>query len=137
MRTSPGCFPSTFARTARIERRCCRSTLAGVRSAEAASLFEPFYRGALARERRVPGSGLGLSVVRQVAEAHGGRAVLDLEAKALAHIERVDPELPIARQLGSGTSNGHIVRLFERMPGRSGARDLDDVAVSAFAATNA
>ncbi len=45
----------------------------GVRSDEQARLFEPFYRGALARERRVPGSGLGLSVVRQVAEAHGGR----------------------------------------------------------------
>jgi 4-aminobutyrate aminotransferase-like enzyme/Ser/Thr protein kinase RdoA (MazF antagonist) len=63
--------------------------------------------------------------------------VLDLEAKALAHIERVDPDLPIARQLGSGAREGHLVRLFERMPGRSGARDLDDDAVSAFAATNA
>src|SRR5919109_1784570 len=43
-------------------------------------------------------------------------AVLDLEAKALDHIARVDPELPIARQVSSGTSNGHLVRLFERMP---------------------
>jgi 4-aminobutyrate aminotransferase-like enzyme/Ser/Thr protein kinase RdoA (MazF antagonist) len=64
-------------------------------------------------------------------------AVLDLEAKALEHIKRVDPELPIARQLGSGASNGHLVRLFAHMPGRSGARDLDDDAVSAFAQTNA
>jgi 4-aminobutyrate aminotransferase-like enzyme/Ser/Thr protein kinase RdoA (MazF antagonist) len=64
-------------------------------------------------------------------------AVLDLEAKALAHIERVDPELPIARQRGSATYQGHFVRLFERMSGRSGARDLDDDAVFAFAATNA
>jgi 4-aminobutyrate aminotransferase-like enzyme/Ser/Thr protein kinase RdoA (MazF antagonist) len=64
-------------------------------------------------------------------------AVLDLEAKALAHIARVDPELPIARQLDSGTRGGHLVRLFERMPGRSGARDLGDDAVSAFAQTNA
>jgi 4-aminobutyrate aminotransferase-like enzyme/Ser/Thr protein kinase RdoA (MazF antagonist) len=64
-------------------------------------------------------------------------AVLDLEAKALAHIERVDPELPIARQRASGTYGGHLVRLFERMSGRSGARDLDDEAVFAFAATNA
>jgi 4-aminobutyrate aminotransferase-like enzyme len=64
-------------------------------------------------------------------------AVLDLEAKALEHIERVDPELPIARQRGSGAYEGHFVRFFERMPGRSGARDLDDGAVFAFAATNA
>jgi 4-aminobutyrate aminotransferase-like enzyme/Ser/Thr protein kinase RdoA (MazF antagonist) len=64
-------------------------------------------------------------------------AILDLEAKALLHIERVDPELPIARQRGTGTSQGHLVRLFERMPGRSGARDLDDDAVFDFAAVNA
>jgi 4-aminobutyrate aminotransferase-like enzyme/Ser/Thr protein kinase RdoA (MazF antagonist) len=64
-------------------------------------------------------------------------AILDLEAKALEHIERVDPELPIARQQGSGEHKGHFVRLFERMPGRSGARDLDDGAVFDFAATNA
>jgi len=63
--------------------------------------------------------------------------VLDLEAKALAHIERIDPELSIARQRGSVTYQGHFVRLFERMAGRSGARDLDDDAVLAFAATNA
>jgi 4-aminobutyrate aminotransferase-like enzyme/Ser/Thr protein kinase RdoA (MazF antagonist) len=64
-------------------------------------------------------------------------AVVDLEAKALAHIERVDPELPIARQRGSATYQGHFVRLFERRPGRSGARDLDDGAVFDFAAVNA
>jgi 4-aminobutyrate aminotransferase-like enzyme/Ser/Thr protein kinase RdoA (MazF antagonist) len=64
-------------------------------------------------------------------------AVLDLEAKALVHIERVDPELPIARLRDSGEHNGHFVRLFERMPGRSGARDLDDDAVFDFAAVNA
>jgi 4-aminobutyrate aminotransferase-like enzyme/Ser/Thr protein kinase RdoA (MazF antagonist) len=64
-------------------------------------------------------------------------AVLDLEAKALEHIERVDPELPIARQLGSGKHKGHFVRLFERMPGDSGLRDLSDEAVSAFGAMHA
>ena len=49
-------------------------------------------------------------------------AILDLEARALEHIERVDPELPIARLKGAGEHQGHFVRLFERMPGRSGAR---------------
>jgi 4-aminobutyrate aminotransferase-like enzyme/Ser/Thr protein kinase RdoA (MazF antagonist) len=63
--------------------------------------------------------------------------ILDLEAKALEHIERVDPELPIARLKASGEHKGHFVRLFERMAGRSGARDLDDDAVREFAATNA
>jgi 4-aminobutyrate aminotransferase-like enzyme/Ser/Thr protein kinase RdoA (MazF antagonist) len=64
-------------------------------------------------------------------------AVLDLEAEGLLHIERVDPELPIARQLGSGAREGHLVRLFERMPGESGGPELADQAVFAFAATHA
>src|ERR671925_1423789 len=68
-------------------------------------------------------------------------AVLDLEAKALAHIERVDPELPIARLRGSGVYESpdgtHFVRLFERRPGRSGVRDVADDAVFAFGATDA
>jgi 4-aminobutyrate aminotransferase-like enzyme len=64
-------------------------------------------------------------------------AILDLEAKALAHIERVDPELPIARLRGSGTSAGHLVRLFDRMPGRSGGPDLPDDTVRAFTAMHA
>ncbi len=64
-------------------------------------------------------------------------AVLDLEAKALEHIARVDPELPIARQRGSGTYEGHFVRVFDRRPGSNPGPDLADDAVFEFAATNA
>jgi 4-aminobutyrate aminotransferase-like enzyme len=71
-------------------------------------------------------------------------AVLDLEANALLHLARVDPELPIARQrpaAGRPTVEGpdgtHFVRLFERMPGRPGGPELADDAVFAFAATHA
>ncbi len=36
-------------------------------------LFEPFRRGPVARTGNTPGSGLGLSIVRAVVLAHGGR----------------------------------------------------------------
>lgn len=44
----------------------------GVEPRERSRVFEPFYRGAAARDATVPGTGLGLSVVTDVARAHGG-----------------------------------------------------------------
>ncbi|SDN44956.1 Signal transduction histidine kinase [Geodermatophilus siccatus] len=48
----------------------------GVPEEEQARVFERFARGA-SGARRSDGAGLGLSVVRAIAVAHGGRAVLD------------------------------------------------------------
>ena len=39
-----------------------------------AKVFEPFYRAEASRSRRLGGSGLGLSIVKTVAERHGGTA---------------------------------------------------------------
>jgi two-component system, OmpR family, sensor histidine kinase MprB len=44
----------------------------GIDPADAPHVFERFYRSA--RARALPGSGLGLSIVRQAAEDHGGQA---------------------------------------------------------------
>lgn len=44
----------------------------GIPKEEQAKIFKPFFRGARARSNQVRGSGLGLSVVREIVAAHGG-----------------------------------------------------------------
>lgn len=48
----------------------------GIRREDLPKLFEPFFRGRDAATAGVPGSGLGLSLVRHIAEAHGGRVTV-------------------------------------------------------------
>jgi two-component system phosphate regulon sensor histidine kinase PhoR len=48
----------------------------GVPRSEHQRIFERFYRTQSTRERNVRGSGIGLSLVRHIAEAHGGRVVI-------------------------------------------------------------
>jgi signal transduction histidine kinase len=45
----------------------------GIEPEDLAHIFEPFYRGRYAIDRQIHGNGLGLSLVRRIAEAHGGR----------------------------------------------------------------
>jgi signal transduction histidine kinase len=45
----------------------------GIASEDLPHIFEPFYRGGEVRARAIRGSGLGLSLVRRIAEGHGGR----------------------------------------------------------------
>jgi signal transduction histidine kinase len=49
----------------------------GVPDAETEQVFEPFHRGEPSRSRETGGVGLGLAVVRSIARAHGGDAVLE------------------------------------------------------------
>jgi signal transduction histidine kinase len=58
-----------------------------------ADLFEPFRRGRVERTGTTPGSGLGLSIVRAVVRAHGGRVQAEpVEGGGL----RVTVRLPLA-----------------------------------------
>jgi 4-aminobutyrate aminotransferase-like enzyme/Ser/Thr protein kinase RdoA (MazF antagonist) len=76
---------------------------------------------------------------------------LDLETEAILHVARVDPGLPVARPRPvadatgpaayrttvAGRDGSHFVRLFDRVPGRTGGPELDDDAVRAYGATHA
>ncbi|MGP8244078.1 MAG: sensor histidine kinase [Bryobacteraceae bacterium] len=51
----------------------------GIDPADQAEIFEPFCRGRAAIEAQIPGSGLGLSLVRSAAEAHRGSVTVESE----------------------------------------------------------
>ena len=48
----------------------------GLDAEEQRLVFEPFFRGKAAVANQIKGSGLGLSLVRRIADAHGGRVEL-------------------------------------------------------------
>jgi signal transduction histidine kinase len=52
----------------------------GIPADELPHIFEPFYRGADALSRQVHGNGLGLSLVKRIVTAHGGRVHVSTRA---------------------------------------------------------
>jgi signal transduction histidine kinase len=51
----------------------------GIPPAEQSRIFEKFYRVPSAENQRVPGTGLGLTLVQHIARAHGGRVEVQSE----------------------------------------------------------
>ncbi len=52
-------------------------TGAGIDARDLPHLFERFYRGERARQSGVPGTGLGLGIVKEITERHGGTVVVE------------------------------------------------------------
>jgi signal transduction histidine kinase len=65
----------------------------GIDAADLPHVFKPFYRGRRAVEAQVRGTGVGLSVVRHVVDAHGGSIAIDSRAGVGT---TVIVELPVA-----------------------------------------
>ena len=65
-----------------------------------ATIFQPFERGAQARQAGIPGSGLGLSIAQEIAQAHGGR--LWAESPGPGHGATFYFVLPVGRKTGQG-----------------------------------
>jgi two-component system OmpR family sensor kinase len=71
----------------------------------AARIFERFYRGDPARTRTRGGSGLGLSIVAAVAEAHGGSVRVDTAPGAGARFV-VDLPRAYAERMRTSVASG-------------------------------
>jgi PAS domain S-box-containing protein len=85
----------------------------GISADDQARVFEPFERGARAAEEFVPGLGLGLAVVRDLAQAIGARVELRSVPGAGTVVVVVLPLRQPGRALGSAVQAGQ--------PHRSGA----------------
>ena len=51
----------------------------GIPEAERQRIFDKFFRGSGAGIRKIRGSGIGLTITRQVAEMHGGEILVESE----------------------------------------------------------
>jgi PAS domain S-box-containing protein len=54
-----------------------RDTGPGISADEQGRIFDRFYRGKVVESGQLPGTGLGLSMVQRIMEAHGGRVTVD------------------------------------------------------------
>jgi signal transduction histidine kinase len=78
----------------------------GVPATEVGHLFEPFFRGALALARQVRGSGLGLSLVKRIVEAHGGMVGVETEAGRGSAFTIALPALATTQTTAEPLANG-------------------------------
>ena len=69
----------------------------GVAVADLERLFDPFFRAETSRSKATGGLGIGLMLVRQIAEAHGGTAAASLAKEGgLTVILRLPTDGPTA-----------------------------------------
>jgi heavy metal sensor kinase len=79
-----------------------RNTVRGLSPAERSRFFERFYRGDSARNRRVDGHGLGLSLSRVIARAHAGDLTLEPSGETEVVLKLTLPRTRAARLQADG-----------------------------------
>lgn len=67
----------------------------GIPPEEQQKIFERFYRRGSELRRETPGVGIGLSIVKHIAEAHGGRVIVQ---SAVGQGSRFTLQLPVGRE---------------------------------------
>lgn len=74
----------------------------GIVDAERDQVFERYFRSSSSRDSSIPGSGLGLYIVRRIAELHGGEATAGDNPEGGARFRlRVPAEAPEGRSIGA------------------------------------
>ena len=69
----------------------------GIAKEEQPRIFERFYRAQAARDRNVRGSGIGLSLVKHIVQAHGGRLTVESQPGQGATFTVILPAAPMMK----------------------------------------
>ena len=96
----------------------------GIPPSDLPHIFEPFYRGAEAQSRQIRGNGLGLSIVKGIVEAHGGRVARRERAREGQHLRHDAARAPSPRPRRRGAVVTHAGA--PRREARDGGREHRD-----------